>query len=467
MNKLPMSVSHDWSAARCPRKRSPLQLVLAVTAALIALLGGARPVHAGYYQVYTSSTIGAMTLNANDGYCSLAEAVASANAGASRYNCPDGSPGGDQTILLAETPGKPFSTHPYTIGSLTINSPGRHVLISSASNNARGQINTTGLSGFIIRSGTATTFWAVNLTYTGGASGGRLIENYGSINVYSVVLSKGNVTAHAYGLGGAIYNEGTIGDLGSGVEILNNKAKRGGGIYNNDGRINNLTATISGNSATMAGGGIYNMSSVYVNDEPKAQIDGHGATITNNSAKAGGGIFNRGEMNLYDSAVTNNTASGTGSNETCSGGLSCDGNGGGVLTMPFSTRYARFNLMSLTPGATTLSNNTASGLGGATYSAGILNLWGIIIANNKARSGGAIYSVADGPSWYCSIGADAQTGDTLIFGNLTAPSGGYSVVDTAGTIRCSFERPGEAGVWAWGNINPVCKPGTATPACPQ
>ena len=45
-----------------------------------SLLVWSAPAEAAVYNVYTSSTISAMTKNASDGYCSLAEAVDSVNS---------------------------------------------------------------------------------------------------------------------------------------------------------------------------------------------------------------------------------------------------------------------------------------------------------------------------------------------------------------------------------------------------
>jgi len=444
-----------------PRKRFALRLLAAAAAASGAMLGGASYAHASVYNVYTS-TKSAMLVS-KDGYCSLAEAVNSANAGHSLYtDCPDGAPGGSQTIQLVEAPGMPFSNHHYKITTLTVSSP--YVALVGLS--SRAKVDSTGLSGIIINAGASMTFFAVDLTYTGGASGGRLVENRGTMDMYAATLSNGNVTAHTYGLGGAIYNEGTITYLGSDVQLLNNKAKRGGAIYNKDGRISNLDATISGNSA-LAGGGIYNMATMprMPGDfTPKARIDGDGATITRNSAKAGGGIFNRGEVFLTGSAITFNTASGTGSGENCADRVPCDGNGGGVLNLPSTTWYAK---LSQTAGST-LSDNTASGLGGAAYSRGILNFSGVTIARNKARSGGVFYAVADGPSYYCSVAASSGTGDSLIFDNSTVPSGGFSIVDAEGPIQCTFgSSSDQEQVFVWGNVYPFCKPDSVNPACPQ
>src|SRR4051812_17293803 len=92
----------------CQRGRFRARPWIGLFTASAALLAGASYSQASTYLVYTSS-ISAMTINPSDGYCSLAEAVASANAGHSMYNCQEIFPGGDQQIQILEASGKSFS----------------------------------------------------------------------------------------------------------------------------------------------------------------------------------------------------------------------------------------------------------------------------------------------------------------------------------------------------------------------
>src|SRR5687767_4174971 len=94
----------------CRRALSGFGIVLSLSLSVSAA-------HASTYRVYTSST-SAMSLNANDGYCSLAEAVQQVN-GTGVYNCQDFAPGSTQhRIELLQTAGKPYSSHHYNITTL-------------------------------------------------------------------------------------------------------------------------------------------------------------------------------------------------------------------------------------------------------------------------------------------------------------------------------------------------------------
>jgi len=456
--KAPMN--HLIESIRClsrtlhHRHRNCYRALAAALPASMAWLAVASPSQAAEYHVYTSS-ISAMTVNSGDHYCSLAEAVASVNQGTAQSDCVDqDSASTTQSIILREAANKPFAQNHFVVTQpLNLTGTKGQIRIQGWGN---ALIDSTGTTAFTIQAPASVFLQRVILTFTGGASGGRLIMNYGTLQAYGVVFSKGNVTTHANGIGGAIYNEGQIPFLQN-SSFDNNKAKRGGAIYNKDGNITDLNAVFTSNSATMAGGAIYNMSTVNVDGRPKAHIGLLASTLTGNSARAGGAIFNRGDMYLQSTLVTSNTASGTGngSGETCAAGQSCDGSGGGVLNLAFSDRNAEFRASA----ESTISGNTASALGGALYNAGVIALSSIALNNNQALSGGAIYSAALGPHPYCevlSFGAQST-----ITGNKTSPPGKYSIVDASGII-CVLQ------VSASGNASPYCAPGSVDPGrCPQ
>lgn len=425
-----------------------------------SLLGWSATAEAAVYNVYTSSTIGAMTKNAGDGYCSLAEAVDSVNAGTPQWNCTDAFPGSGAMIQLWEAPGKPFASNPFVITSLTITAD---VVITGS-----GYINSTSASGWIIGNKTTGQFPSVELagmtmTFT-GTNGGRHIENYGTLWLMYSLLRNGNVTSHPNGTGGAIYNEGTIASL-RGSTIQDSSAKRGGAIYNKDGEVTISSTLIIGNTATMAGGAIYNMSTGNnAGGTPKGHFTISSTTITGNTAKAGGGIFNRGAMDMTGTFITFNTATGTGSNETCHSSLSCDGSGGGLLTLTSTNQVAAVRIGS----SSSISNNTATERGGAVYNTGQLNSSGITISSNKSKRGGAIFaahigSLASPQSNYCEI--TGNTGASSMNSNYTVPSGGYSIVDSSGAFGtyCLFITS------ASGNTSPRCNPAGVRPgtSCPQ
>ena len=120
----------------------------------------------------------------------------------------------------------------------------------------------------------------------------------------------------------------------------------GGGIYN-DGRLMAKNCTFSNNSASNAGGAIYN---------GIGTVDIENSTFSGNSAVVGGGIFNWIEyMNITNSTFYNNTAT----------------NGGGIY----------INIGSVTLTNNTFSNNSATH-GAGIYNASILHFSNNILANS-------------------------------------------------------------------------------------
>jgi predicted outer membrane repeat protein len=457
--------------------------------ALVATLASVAEARAATYQVDTSTAASSMTIT-NDGKCTLAEAVQLFNNPKSPItDCTDQAVGStDHRVELLQAPNKPYASNHFKITSFTITTStpisfagyGGAVIDSSFGNNL--------FAAFVIGvSGKPATqasvfFNRVILTNSAGINGGRLIENYGTLSFFGVTFSNGDVSGsrHVSGRGGAIYNAGLIYSAENSL-LTGNKAKRGGAIYNDaSGVINELFLTISGNTATMAGGGLYNVSGTIITG---------GLHITGNKAVAGGGVFNRGKIEMYDGCVvSNNSASGTGSGENCALGQSCDGAGGGVLSMhALNAPETRFNLSI----AADLSNNTAAGLGGAIYAVGVLDLGGMTINGNKALNGGAIYWVhpGDGTQAYCHIAGDdgGVYGPTSITNNTATSAQGYSIVagDSDGVasgtpgptpVRCNFAGRDRVHLTASGNspLMPVnatrCQPSivdTDNSSCPQ
>jgi hypothetical protein len=184
-------------------------------------------------------------------------------------------------------------------------------------------------------------------------NGPVLIVNKGAIvTISGVTIEDGN-----FGLGGCVFNEGTLTLLNSTVTTCWNPSELGGGIFNagmlallNSSVTGNLAgngasnigvgagifnwlgtvtltnSTVSGNLTTGGipaigggGGGIFNYGGTIAVDN---------STISNNSSSVGGGIFNyAGTLGLLNSTVALNTA-------VVGGGIK---NADGTLTMAFTT----------------------------------------------------------------------------------------------------------------------------------
>ena len=443
---------------------------LASALAVASILGWSASAQAGVYNVYTNgqSGNGAMTKNANDGFCSLAEAIDSVNAGSAQWNCVNSFPGSSGIIQFWEGSGRPFAQNHFRITSLTITRD--VVLVGSGA-----YIDSTGTSGLVIDTNDSVEISGLTLTYT-GTNGGRLIRNQGELAIFDSALHNGNVSAlsGSDGHGGAIYNAstGVISYVGLDVYISNNRAKRGGGIYNSTGLIGDLRATITGNTATLAGGGIYNQStSSDSNHTPNGRITANGASIMMNTAKTGGGVFNRGQFYMNSTYVTLNSVSGTGSGETTPAGQSLDGAGGGVVSTPFSSSLAA---VLNTNTNSSISANTATGYGGGVFNAGQASLVGVTISDNRALSGAAVYSVPQGFFYYCQIGSSGSPAS--INNNILHATGvnRYSILDgilltsTDELRKCTI-----ANTTASGNTAPrycrsnMIRSSDGTSVCPQ
>jgi hypothetical protein len=439
-----------------------MKALCVVAPAPAVLLGVVGHAHATTYYVDTSE-IPAGEIRSNDGYCSLAEAIASANAGASQYDCTGSGSHTSQTIVLRQAAGKSFSAYPYNIGALAINSPGRFVSIQSQSGRAqiRFTSNSTNTNAFDVY--TSAELVSVDMTHSGGNRGRLLfVRASAGVDVFDSTLSGGNVTGLSDPYGGAVHNLGML-NLGFGTQLTNNAAGLGGAIYNRDGAIGVNEATLEGNTATKAGGGIYNISTSTPGQRGIAYISGTGLRLRFNSAPAGGGLFNRGsQVVLHDPEIRFNTASGSDSQETCHSGTSCDGNGAGALNINTSNGIGAY----FETTRADIFGNSASGRGGGVYVGGEVTLYNPTIAWNDALTGGALYVIEDTPSRYCEVRTRDGGTATIEYNQATA-GWGYSIIDgdgLAGTpgAHCKVYNPKDEGIFVTrGHANPKCEPDRA------
>jgi predicted outer membrane repeat protein len=270
---------------------------------------------------------------------------------------------------------------------------------------------------------TGDTTIAQDMTITGGPSGATLHGGNSSTSQGTVVsvpsgtdpvtLANLDITG-GYGFkGGGINNDGSL--TLNNVTVKRNTATDGGGIFNNtSGSLyfgGRSGTSITGNTATDAGGGMFN------NGFLSGPIVGAAATSTNASINnntvtgtgtgscftaplvvcdgGGGGIFNAGTAVLGDTSVNGNTAlqgggiyngihSVTLNNASVNGNTATTGNGGGI-----------YNLATLTATDTGIKNNHATaGTGGGIYNTGSATLSGsVTVTSNTAKTdGGGIFN---------------------------------------------------------------------------
>ncbi len=252
----------------------------------------------------------------------------------------------------------------------------------------------------------------------GGRGGGMYIGN-GMASITGSTISGNSATSKGGGIFNADY--GTITTLSLST-ISGNSAFRGGGIYNAFyGTITTLSqSTISGNSASSEGGGIYNVGTITTLSQ---------STISGNSAGYfGGGIYNDGTITtLSQSTISGNSAGYFG------GGIYNDGT---ITTLSQSTISGNSAAMAgggianfLTAAVTdsTIFGNSAGGDGG-----GIFN-WGMATVTNSTISGNSAGGAGGGLNLGGSSGMAAVSNST-IFGN-SAVSGGGIFNDSSSTMN--------------------------------
>jgi hypothetical protein len=222
------------------------------------------------------------------------------------------------------------------------------------------------------------------------ASHGGGIYNDGTLNVQNgSVISANTVTIN----GGGIYSWGTLNILSStigGIGWGNTADQDGGGIFNAAGPTTLDDSSVSGNTA-VNGGGIYNASTLYIQNN--SIIGGVGGG--NTASSDGGGIYNSANATTLDnSMVMANTAE----------------NGGGIynwasLIVQNGSTIGGFG-----------AGNTASINGGGIYqySAGTSTVTGSRILFNLAANGGGVYSNQN------TSAATSVTGSCIVGNSLTA-----------------------------------------------
>ena len=227
-----------------------------------------------------------------------------------------------------------------------------------------------------------------NLTLTGGAAEAAGANNGGAIfNSGNLTLISSTITGNtASSAGGAIYSapHARLSLYSSKVE--QNVAQTGGALYTGEyGTLQLNNATVSGNSALGGdGGGIYDakLTDGYV----------YRSFLQGNSANGdGGAIWNSGTLTLSDSLLTGNTTS---------------GGGGAVYTAYYANTTG--NPPSLTLHNDTIAANLAAGNGGGIWAfAGPIVLDNTIVDGNSSGSGSQDINGSVAPSSSFNVVGDA------------------------------------------------------------
>lgn len=353
------------------RGRLLLVMILFVLLAGAALSGGPPPVaHAA-----TITVNSATHAVADDGVCTLREAITAANSdtasGATPGECPAGS--GADTIELGV---------------------GLTYTLDVVDNSAWGDTGLPAITSLITINGNGSTIEREELA----PDFGILVVQPDAYLILNDVTITGGVAAW----GGGIQNLGAL--TISNSTISGNSASSGGGIYSDSidpvlfQTILSITgSTISGNSTTGSGGGIYNNSST---------LTITGSAIVGNSAGSGGGI--------------NNTNGAVAITETSFTGNSATGNGGGI-----------YNIDSITITGSTLSGNSADSSGGIFNQNVTASITNSTFSGNGASTGGGIFNASGAVDLTNVIIANSPSGGDCS-GSITSLGHNLDSDDTCG-----------------------------------
>lgn len=363
--------------------------------------------------------------------CSLADAIASANADAAIGSCPAGS--GADTIHLT--------------GDITLTA--ELPIITSDITIEGGGSTISGDNSFRIFHVAEGTLALNQLSMTNGiADQGGAIENEGVLIVSDSSFSN-NVAEH---FGGAVFSEGMLRIIDSRFD--NNRAKLDGGAIASDSTLVITNSSFSDNAARASGGAIADFAELSITK----------GNFSNNSADliGGGAISSTHMLNITDSNFTGNTTDGKGGalrivvgqsiiidstfldNSAASGGgaIGNEGAYGGpygqlfVMGSTFAGNSARlgaggaisnsdYNTLSIANSSFT--NNSSGLFGGAISSFGELSVANSTVTRNSADSyGGGLFLVSLGTNTFAHLS---------IVDNMAAVGGGIFVRHTEKAVN--------------------------------
>lgn len=246
---------------------------------------------------------------------------------------------------------------------------------------------------------------------TADEKGGALyVSGSGGFTMNGGIIDGGSAEKNAK-LGGGVYLAGGAFTLnGSNAYVQNNHAENGAGVYLAGGQPNLYKGSMTDNTATGDGGGIY-IDKREVNLKPTGLV-----TVTGNSANRGGGIFIGG---------TNGTDA----------GFSVDSTDGGTVNLSSNMATAEGGAVCISNGYFTLNannitlqdNQAASGGAVAVLSGNFTMSDGAIGAEghgNRATNGGAVYV----------NGGDVALSGGTISHNTAQSNGGGIAVDNGNVI---------------------------------
>jgi hypothetical protein len=264
-------------------------------------------------EIAPGSGIGVVVIDANDGLCSLREAIDNANdtsTGLVHPDCPAGFPGGADTIVL---PGNATFTLmdaavvdatwgasglPHITSTITIEGNGSTIERSSGLICDLNDARTTGeFRIFFVDDGGDDDLTLEDVTVTNGCADGTGVERHGAgiLNLGTLTVRGSTLSGHqSRSFGGGIFTLGTT--LVESSTMSGNSAAQGGGIEANGGTATIRNSTLSGNAASNGGGVTIGFATVTLEHVTFAANTGLGGGILND-----GGTVNAKNVILSDS----------------------------------------------------------------------------------------------------------------------------------------------------------------------
>jgi CSLREA domain-containing protein len=395
-------------------------LRLFVTAALLAVslsaLSPARPAHAATITVNSTADV-----IADDGQCTLREAITAANSdtasGSTEGECDAGSgadtitlPAGTYTLTIAGAGEDSNATGDLDITSdITINGAGADSTVISANGLDRVlQVHggaTVELNGVTLSNGISP-----NGADDAHCNGGG-VRNQGALTIHSSIVTgnaSGTNTTSGNGCnGGGVSNESTLtldnstisgnatgngssghGGHGGGVFISSGTVTienstisgnttgngvgsdgHGGGMYVDGGTVTLENSTISGNVARGSGGGVYNNSSSATPTLVHCTVTDNTADADDDDDGAGGGMsWMAGGANVKNTIIADNyNEDPTGTSDDDCDGASSDYNSQGYNVVGLDCPSSGTDLSTSDVGAGNLNNNNEEGSEGITH----------------------------------------------------------------------------------------------------
>ena len=356
---------------------------------------------------------------ADDGLCSLREAVQAANTNTGVSGCAHSGAGGTDTITLGAESYQVNRSQ----GSIYLQSPIDLVGAGKAATTIT-EAPDSGTSDQLLMIEGAVEMR--DLTVDGGTGRAMQVDAGDSLDLLRVGVANSDTN----GTGAGIFNSGTLGAIQSSFDA-NSAHQKGGAIYNNGGTVSIDRTLFYANRGGQEGGAIWSSGSLFISQSTFTANYGDWET------SYGGAIWNSGTATVAQSTFNANQATGYGGavynfnsgtidldNSTLSGNLATDtddfgGTHGGAIA---------------NQGALTVNNSTIVDNLSDTNSAGIWMIGYVETSSTFSNTIIANNTLADGTLANCNAG-------------YPPTSEGYNLEDetSEGATTCDFDDPESEG----------------------